>query len=46
MTRPPCLPTGERPGISKGLTALLVGVVYGVALASIIWGVFLCACAS
>ena len=50
MTRPPCLPSADRPGISRGLAALLFGAAYGfvvgVTLASIIWGVFLCACAS
>ena len=50
MTRPPCLPSSARPGISRGLAVLIFGAVYGfvvgAALASIIWGVFLCACAS
>ena len=41
MTRPPCLPSTDRPGISRGLAALLAGAVYGFVVASILWGVLL-----
>ena len=50
MTRPPCLPSGARPGISRGLAALIFGTLYGVvigaALATLAWRFWLCACGS